>query len=181
MGPWGIILISLGAAIILVIGGGLIIYMASLVKSAYQLKLELNAEMDARTLRMEEELDKKTRWIKRELAEEIEKARNSLALETDRRLNEMAVQMEQRLTEVDEMHRRNHLEMIKLLENHRQGITTLDQKLRQLRRDQIRQKGEETGETLDPVPVDGAAAAEAPAEGESLPDQPASDASTPTG
>ena len=56
-----VLIISLAAGVILVVGGGLMMYMAQLVKNAYELKVQINAEVDERLTKTAEDLDKNSR------------------------------------------------------------------------------------------------------------------------
>lgn len=141
MSAWSIIAISLAAGVVLVIGGSLMAYMSSLVKNAYQLKIELNAELDDRLRRMDEDIDKKSKWIKRDLLEEIDKIRTALALENNRKFTEFSEQTARKVAEIEENARRERTELIKTLENLRQTIALQDQKLKALRREQTRLAG----------------------------------------
>ncbi|MBY0431574.1 MAG: hypothetical protein K2Q10_10275 [Rhodospirillales bacterium] len=131
-------LITLAIGALLVVGGGLVTYMASLVKSAYAIRVEIRTEMDEGMRRIEDDMDKKSRWIKRDLIEEMEKTRNALNTENQRRAGEMAEVLNKRLVEMDTAYRNDRIEILKLLDNQRQMILSLDQRLRALKREQRR-------------------------------------------
>ncbi len=130
-----VVMISLAAGIILVIGGGLVMYMANLVKNAYELKVQISADVDERFIKLAEELDKKSRWIKRDLLEEIEKIKVAIQSENARKLVEMGEPLNKRFDEFAELLRKERAEWVKAVESDRQNISALDQKLRALRRD----------------------------------------------
>lgn len=135
MGFSSVLMISLAAGVILVIGGGLMMYMANLVRNAYELKVQINAEVDERLTKMADDLDKKSRWIKRDLLEEIEKIKVSLQTDNARKFQELAEPVVRRVEEMDELLRRERAEWVKAVESDRQNITMLDTKIRGLRRD----------------------------------------------
>lgn len=168
------ILVSLGLGAIIIAAGGLMMYMSSLVKNAYALKVEMQAEMNEQLQRIADDADKKTKWIKRDLVEEIEKSKNALVADNQRRFGEFEATLEKRLGEVDDAFRRDRLEILKQIETLKQALAQLEQKTRTLHREQRRMQYA----PLQPQPIDLAAveaaepdAAEAPPE--APPDQPA--------
>jgi cell division protein FtsX len=142
MDLWTITLISLVAGLVLVIGGALVVYMGSLVKSAYQLKIEIKADMDEGLRKIEEDTDKKSRWIKRDLIEEIDKIKGNVTTDNQRKFAELADTLSKRLTEAEDIGRHDRAEIVKLIEGLRRDVTTLDQRIRSLRRDQTAKPGE---------------------------------------
>lgn len=133
---WTVTLISLAAGVVIVIGGALVWYMGSLVKSAYQLKIDMKADMEAGRKRIEDDVEKKMRLIKRDIVDEVEKIKTALQTDAQRRMNEIADTLGKRLTEVIEEWRVQQDETAKLLEGLRHDITVLDQRQRNLRREQ---------------------------------------------
>jgi len=146
MDLWVITLISLVAGLVLVIGGALVVYMGSLVKSAYQLKIEIKSDMDEGLRKIEEDTDKKSRWIKRDLVEEVEKIKGNVTAENQRKFAELADTLAKRLAEAEEVGRRDRAEIVKLIEGLRRDVMTLDQRMRTLRRDQTAKPGEPSAE-----------------------------------
>ncbi len=140
---WTVTLISLAAGIVIVIGGALVWYMGSLVKSAYQLKIDMQADMEAGRKRIEDDVEKKMRLIKRDIVDEVEKIKTALQTDAQRRMNEIADTLGKRLTEVIEEWRVQHDETARLLEGLRHDITVLDQRQRNLRREQKPVAGEQ--------------------------------------
>lgn len=151
MSFWTVILISLAIGLLLVIGGSLVVYMGSLVKNAYELKVEIQNDMEAGLKRIEEESEKKTRWIKRDLIEEIEKLKSSLSTDNQRKFGEMTEGLVKSVAELEQTYKRDRQEMIKVIDALRQDVITLDQRLKSLKRDA-------------PAPSAPAPAAEAPAD-----------------
>jgi chromosome segregation ATPase len=136
-----VMIISLAAGVILVVGGGLMMYMGNLVRSAYELKVQINSEVDERLTKMAEELDKKSRWIKRDLLEEIDKIKVALQSDNARKFQELAEPVLKRLGEYEELLRHERAEWVKAVESDRQNINTLDQKIRALRRELKKAEG----------------------------------------
>jgi len=133
MNFWTVTLVSLAIGLLLVIGGSLVVYMGSLVKNAYQLKIEIQSDMEAGLRRIEEESEKKTRWIKRDLVEEIDKMKTALTTDNQRKLSELTESLAKRVEEVDQAQKRDRQEMVKVVDAMRQDIMTLDQRIKSLR------------------------------------------------
>ncbi|MBF0333842.1 MAG: hypothetical protein HQL40_09395, partial [Alphaproteobacteria bacterium] len=111
-------------------------YMGSLVKSAYQIKVEIRSEMEQGIRRLEEDIDKKSKWIKRDLVEEIDKMKAAVQTDNTKRFNEFLDTINKRVAEFESGVTRDRNEILKVIENHRQTITNLDQRMRALKREQ---------------------------------------------
>lgn len=135
MSFWTVILVSLALGLLLVIGGTLVSYMGSLVKNAYTLKVEIQSEMEAGLKRAEEESDKRTKWIKRDLVEEIEKLKSAVSTDNQRKFGELADELTKKVEELEQAHKRDRQEMVRVIDALRQDVMTLDQRLKSLRRD----------------------------------------------
>jgi cell division protein FtsX len=160
MSFWTVTLISLAIGLLLVIGGSLVVYMGSLVKNAYELKVEIQNDMEAGLKRIEEESEKKTRWIKRDLIEEIEKLKSSLSTDNQRKFGEMTEGLVKSVAELEQTHKRDRQEMIKVIDALRQDIMTLDQRLKSLKRDA---QAPAAAPPADPTAPEAPQAEEAPA------------------
>jgi transposase len=130
-----VLLISVAAGLILVVGGGLMMYMAGLVKNAYELKVQINNDIDERLTKMGEELDKKSRWIKRDLLEEIEKIKTNLESDSARRFGEMTDPVNKRLDELMHALQKDHADWTKAVAEDRDTMAKLEGRIGQLRRD----------------------------------------------
>ncbi|SEH37503.1 hypothetical protein SAMN04244559_01977 [Magnetospirillum fulvum] len=130
-----VIIVSLAAAVILVIGGGLVMYMSSLVKNAYELKVQISADIDARLGKMAEDLDKKSRWIKRDLIEEIEKIKVALETENGRKFEALALPLNNSLEGINAQVRRDRAEWSAAIERDRLLIAQLESQIDALRGD----------------------------------------------
>ena len=160
MSFWTVTLVSLAIGLLLVIGGSLVVYMGSLVKNAYELKVEIQNDMEAGLKRIEEESEKKTRWIKRDLIEEIEKLKSSLSTDNQRKFGEMTEGLVKSVAELEQTHKRDRQEMIKVIDALRQDIMTLDQRLKSLKRDA---QAPAAAPPADPTAPEAPQAEEAPA------------------
>lgn len=81
-----IIGVTVGAALIIVLVIGLLSYMSSLVKSAYEIKVEIRSDMEAGLKKAEEDLTKKSKWMRQELGEDVGKMKAALEQDAERRM-----------------------------------------------------------------------------------------------
>lgn len=132
MGFSTVLIISLAAGVILIVGGGLMMYMGNLVKSAYEIKVQINTEVEDRLTKMAEDLDKKSRWIKRDLVEEIEKIKVNLQSDNANKLGELAGPLVTRLDQLEAMIRQDRADWVKAVDSDRSAITNLDNRLKSL-------------------------------------------------
>jgi len=130
-----VVIISLAASVLLVIGGAVVMYMANLVKSAYDLKVQIAADVEARFAKMTDEMDKKSRWIKRDLIEEIEKIKAALETENARRFQALADPVNKSVEELEALIRNERREWVAAIERDRGLIAQLDSRVDFLRRD----------------------------------------------
>lgn len=135
MSMTSVLIVAFAAGIVLVVGGGLVMYMAGLVKNAYELKVQISSDIDERLGKMSEDLDKKSRWIKRDLLEEIEKIKVALQTDNARKFHELGEPVLKRIEELDQIVRKERGEWVKAIESDRENLTKLDGKIGGLRRD----------------------------------------------
>ena len=125
-----VLIISLAAGVILVVGGGLMMYMANLVKSAYEIKVQINTEVEERLSKMGEDLDKKSRWIKRDLLEDIDKVKGNLLSDNTAKLNELTAPLLGRIEALEQALKAERTEWQKAVDSDRQAIASLEAKLK---------------------------------------------------
>lgn len=157
------VLVSLGLGAIIIAAGGLMMYMSSLVKNAYALKVEMQAEMNEQLQRIADDADKKTKWIKRDLVEEIDKSRHALIADNQRRFGEFEAMVNKRLGEFEDAFRRDRLDTLKQIETLKLALAQLEQKARTLHREQRRMQYAPQQQPIDLAALE---AADADAEGE---------------
>jgi len=133
---WSVALISLVIGLFLVIGGALVVYMGSLVKSAYEIKVEIQSDLEAGLKKIEEETEKKIRWIKRDVVEEVDKIKSGMASDNQRRLAELTENLGSRVAALEAAQKQGQPEFSKALEALRQDIISLDQRTKAMRREQ---------------------------------------------
>lgn len=127
-----VLIISLAAGVILIIGGGLMMYMANLVKSAYEIKVQINSEVEDRLTKMGDELDKKSKWIKRDLLEEIEKIKSNMHTEAQTKVGELTQPFTARLDALEAALKAERAEWVKAVDSDRAAITNIDNRLKTL-------------------------------------------------
>lgn len=134
MGFSTVIIVALAAGVVLVIGGGLMVYMGNLVRSAYELKVQINTEVEDRLTKMGDDLDKKARWIKRDLLEEIDKIKTALQTDNARKIAELSEPLLHQLQALEAQLRDERGQLAKAIEANREGLTALDGRLKALQR-----------------------------------------------
>ncbi|PKU25869.1 hypothetical protein CWS72_04755 [Telmatospirillum siberiense] len=133
---WSVTFVSLSAGLVLTIGGALVIYMGSLVKSAYQLKIEIKGDVEEAFRRLEGDVEKKIRKVKHELVEEVDKIKVALQTDNQRKISEMLDGFSKRLSACETALASDRTEIGTVLEGLRRDVTVLDQRLRFVRREQ---------------------------------------------
>jgi hypothetical protein len=147
-----IVIVTVMVALVLVLGGGLVFYMSNLVKSAYDLKIALNSELDEKIRKIEEDMEKKSRWIKKELIDEVEKMKTAVQYDSARKIDDVAHNLGRKLTELEEIGRKQQQEAAQVGEELRNAISVLDQKLNVLRRDQKKADAKAEAAAAAPAP-----------------------------
>ena len=129
MGFSTVLIISLAAGVILIVGGGLM-YMANIVKSAYEIKVQINNEVDDRLSKMGEDLDKKSKWIKRDMIEEFEKIKGNMQGDNSKRLEELVAPLATRIENMEAQLRAEQAEWRRALEAERVNIAEIESRLK---------------------------------------------------
>ncbi len=159
MGILSILILTLAAGVVLVIGGGVVMYMANLIKAAYEIKVQLHADVDDRLTKLDDDLDKKSRTVKRDLTQDIDKLRAALAAENSRRFEEMTEPLARRLDSLEQMLRAERGEWVKAVMVDREGIGQAQGRINALMQDIERAQGR-LG--MGPAPIEAAAAEPTP-------------------
>ena len=94
--------IALLVVFVVLIVSALISYMSSLVKNAYQIKVEIRSEMEDGMRRMSEDSERWIRATKRELLDEVAKGRLILENENTRHFSELAEAIKKQITDLDD-------------------------------------------------------------------------------
>lgn len=116
-------------AVVIVLVGALVLYVGSLVKSAYELRIEMRHDLDEGLKQIDEEIDKRTRWLRQEIAEELAKAKSELGLDSDERLQQFQARISDTLARQDQHLREQITTQIKSQEEIRIRLKSLENKL----------------------------------------------------
>lgn len=125
-----VLIISLAAGVILIVGGGVMMYMSNLVKSAYEIKVQINTDMDDRLTKMADDLDKKSRWIKRDLLEEIDKIKAAMQTENARKVEEILTPLVAKVDAFEAFLVNERSEWVKAVEADRAAIAALEARVK---------------------------------------------------
>ncbi|MCF8479008.1 MAG: hypothetical protein K9H25_01120 [Rhodospirillum sp.] len=83
--------ITVAIALVIILVGALVNYMSSLVKSAYQIKVELRNDMETALKDMQSDIDKRAKWLKRDMVEETNKVREGMETANAKKIEEIKV------------------------------------------------------------------------------------------
>lgn len=140
-------------ALIGVFAVALIVYLSSLVKSAYQIKIEMRSDLEEGLKRADEEMNKRTRWIKREMVEDMEKIKAGMQTDIANRSNVILEESRKLAVGVEESLRKELAETNRRLNEARDLLYAMDHKLRSLRSAATQPSSAAPAETLPPVPA----------------------------
>ena len=133
------------AMILLVIVGCILtVFLAYLVRSAYELRIGLKAQLDRGLKALEDEGNKKARGLRQELGAEIERARSRMVEEAQRRLSDEVKALEARQLEVEKASRQERVETATALDALRDEMAALRRRIAELERELL--AGEALGE-----------------------------------
>jgi hypothetical protein len=132
-------------ALIGVFAMALIMYLSSLVKSAYQIRIEMRADLDEGLKRIDEEMNKKGRWIKRELLDDVDKIRANTIADFARRQSELYEEIRKLIVGVDAALRQDMGGMSENIKTLLDQAHALDHRVKGLRRDFQHLGGERAG------------------------------------
>lgn len=81
--------ITLTIAVVVVMGVALMSYISSLVKNAYQIKVELRSDVENAIARMEAEMDRRGKALRKELGDDSAQVREAVRHDNERRVKEI--------------------------------------------------------------------------------------------
>jgi len=125
--------ITIAIAVVVVIGIGLLSYMSSLIKSAYQIKVEMRSDLENGLKKIEEELRQKSKWMRSEVGEDVSKMRESIERENDRRLAQLQERLQAIVKEAEDASRAERADLRTALAQVRQSVASLDKDLAALK------------------------------------------------
>ena len=127
--------ITLVVAVVVVFVVGLLSYVSSLVKNAYQIKVEMRSDMEAGLKRVEDDLNKKSKWMRSQLAEEVTKLKDNLEQDNARKLDTLQNRLQSSIQEAQKLASSGHQE-------NRKVVTELSRRLASLEKDMAALKAE---------------------------------------
>ncbi|MGC2855437.1 hypothetical protein ACM64Y_08175 [Novispirillum sp. DQ9] len=127
--------ITLAIAVVLVMGVGLMSYVSTLIKNAYQIKVELRSDVDTAIARMEAEMDRRGKALRKELADDAGQLRDAVKTENERRLKEIEDRLQAASKDLQEAARGDKMAVQKVLSD-------LQTRLKALETDMAAVKGE---------------------------------------
>lgn len=125
--------VTIAIAVIAVLGIALLSYLSSLVKSAYQIKVEMRADLDSGLKSLEDEMRKKSRWMRTEVGEDVAKMKQAMEQEIQQRLSGIQEDLQAALRQIDEAGRAEAADLRAVLAQTRKQIAALDQDVHALK------------------------------------------------
>ncbi|KJS36249.1 MAG: hypothetical protein VR70_14155, partial [Rhodospirillaceae bacterium BRH_c57] len=92
--------ITITIALVLIMGIGLMSYVSSLVKNAYQIKVELRNDVESAIARMDMEMDRRGKALRKELGDDTSKLRDSVQQDNERRIKEIEDRLQKTLQDL---------------------------------------------------------------------------------
>lgn len=153
--------IVIGLALAIVFVAALINYVSSLVRNAYQIKVEIRADMEAGMKDLAADMDKKSKWIKSEILEEVSRARMAIEDEQKKRVTDTRKSLADEIEALKKAHATEKAALVQQLNELNAKLTALSD-----RYERVLEKAREATRAPAPEPVaetpeatDGAAAA----------------------
>jgi hypothetical protein len=118
-----------------IVGCILAVFLGYLVRSAYDMRIGLKAQMDRSLRAIEDENNKRARSLRQELGADIERARSNVFDEARRRLTEALASLESRQLEVERASRQERVEISVTMDALRDEMAALRQRIDELERE----------------------------------------------
>jgi len=126
---------TIAMILFVIIGCILVVFLGYMVRSAYDLRIGLKAQLDKGLRAVEEDGAKKARALRQELGAEIERARTAVFEDARRRLSESLAVMEKRQSDFESTVRQERIEVSVTLDVLRDEIATLSRRIDELERE----------------------------------------------
>jgi hypothetical protein len=130
-----IAMVALIIGLVVVFAVALVGYLSSLVKNAYQIKVEMRNDLEEGLKKMDDELNKRGKWLKREMIEEMERIKAGMATDTAKRQIEMIEQLNTMVGEIDVRMQTAHAESLSKIAEFSARFNEADRKLLEYRRE----------------------------------------------
>lgn len=125
--------LTFGIALVAVLFIGLLSYVSQLVRNAYQLKVEIRADMENGLKKIEDELGKKSKWMRSELGDDVSKIRQSIEQDTSQRLRLIEDNLAKLSRELDNESRVERADVRTTLNQLRKRVSAIDVELSTLK------------------------------------------------
>lgn len=126
---------TVAMVLFVVIGCILVVFLGYMVRSAYDLRIGLKAQMDRGLKAVEEDGAKRARTLRQELGTEIERTRGIIIEDARRRLADSLAAMEARQAEFESTVRQERIEMAVTLDALRDEVDRLGRRILELERE----------------------------------------------
>jgi hypothetical protein len=126
---------TIALILFVVIGCILVVFLGYMVRSAYDIRIGLKAQLDRGLRAVEEDGAKKGRQLRQELGGEIERARGAIFEDSRRKLTEALATMDKRQAEFETTIRQERIHMSVTLDVLREEMAELGRRIEELERE----------------------------------------------
>ncbi len=147
---------TIAMILFVVVGCILTVFLGYLVRSAYDMRIGLKAQLDRGLRAVEEDSNKKSKALRQELGSDIERARNAIFEEARKRLGEAIASVETRQADFEKAGRQERVDTAMSLDALRDDIAALTQRIDDLERELLIGGGVEEPPLTPVTPVSSA-------------------------
>jgi hypothetical protein len=138
---------TVALVLLVIVGAIMAVFMGYLVRTAYELKIEMKARLDRGLRAVDEESGKKARGLRQELGADIERARAALFEEARRKLSEATAEMTRREAEFESAVRQERIQLSVTLDALRDEVAAQTTRIYELERELLIGGGFDQGPT----------------------------------
>lgn len=164
--------VTLAVAAVIVLAVMLMSYVSSLVKNAYQIKIELRSDVDNAIAAMNAEIARSSKLLRKELGDDAGKVRDNIAQDAERRLAEIEQRLIKSIADQTQADRSARQDTQARIEDLARRIRTLERDVAALKEDSLRRaaisrslRDRQAATDAPPPPVEAPAADPAPEAG----------------
>lgn len=128
-----IIGLSMVVVTLLMTGGGLVYYMANLVRNAYALKVDMQNNLQGGLDHIENEFNKKTKWMRSELSEDVNRMKAAVQQDIESRLGTITAQLQKVVTDLDAAAREERADLKQTIVAQHKRLQAIEDDLNRLR------------------------------------------------
>jgi hypothetical protein len=128
---------TIAMILFVVVGCILVVFLGYLVRSAYDMRIGLKAQLDRGLRDVQEDSVKKARQLRQELGAEIERARAAIFEESRKRVGEAAAAVESRWLEFEKTGRQERVDTAMSLDALRDELAALRRRIDDLEREML--------------------------------------------